>query len=57
RTVLLLLFWAGWLGMLGAAAAIVARAPRCRPLPAQSWWQLGALYRAPPRPFGGDLRG
>ncbi|XP_030330359.1 4F2 cell-surface antigen heavy chain [Strigops habroptila] len=57
RAVLLLLFWLGWLGMLGAAAAIVARAPRCRPLPPRSWWELGALYRAPPAAFAGDLKG
>ncbi|XP_054254503.1 4F2 cell-surface antigen heavy chain [Indicator indicator] len=43
--------------MLGAAAAIVARAPPCRPLPSRHWWQLGALYRAPPKQFGGDLKG
>ncbi|NXS81008.1 4F2 protein, partial [Erpornis zantholeuca] len=57
RRVLLVLFWGGWLGMLGAAAAIVAQAPRCQPLPAKAWWELGALYRAPPKEFGGDLKG
>ncbi|XP_066031219.1 LOW QUALITY PROTEIN: amino acid transporter heavy chain SLC3A2 [Chamaea fasciata] len=57
RKVLLVLFWGGWLGMLGAAAAIVAQAPRCQPLPAKAWWELGPLYRAPPKAFGGDLRG
>ncbi|XP_059728283.1 LOW QUALITY PROTEIN: amino acid transporter heavy chain SLC3A2 [Haemorhous mexicanus] len=57
RLVLLVLFWAGWLGMLGAAAAIVAQAPRCQPLPAKAWWELGALYRAPPKAFGGNLEG
>ncbi|XP_033927678.1 amino acid transporter heavy chain SLC3A2 isoform X2 [Melopsittacus undulatus] len=57
RAILLLLFWLGWLGMLGAAAAIVARAPRCRPLPPRSWWEMGALYRAPPTAFAGDLKG
>ncbi|XP_074387148.1 amino acid transporter heavy chain SLC3A2 [Zonotrichia albicollis] len=43
--------------MLGAAAAIVAQAPRCQPLPAKAWWELGALYRAPPKAFGGNLKG
>lgn len=57
RLALLVLFWGGWLGMLGAAAAIVAQAPRCQPLPAKAWWELGALYRAPPKAFGGDLKG
>ncbi|NXA87856.1 4F2 protein, partial [Melanocharis versteri] len=57
RLVLLVLFWGGWLGMLGAAAAIVANAPRCQPLPAKAWWELGALYRAPPKAFGGNLQG
>ncbi|NWU88229.1 4F2 protein, partial [Onychorhynchus coronatus] len=57
RKVLLVLFWGGWLGMLGAAAAIVAQAPRCQPLPPKTWWELGALYRAPPKAFGGDLKG
>ncbi|OWK50227.1 4F2 cell-surface antigen heavy chain, partial [Lonchura striata] len=45
RLVLLVLFWGGWIGMLGAAAAIVAQAPRCQPLPTKAWWELGALYR------------
>ncbi|NXK86486.1 4F2 protein, partial [Formicarius rufipectus] len=57
RLALLVLFWGGWLGMLGAAAAIVAQAPRCQPLPTKAWWELGALYRAPPKAFGGDLKG
>lgn len=57
RMVLLVLFWGGWIGMLGAAAAIVAQAPRCQPLPERNWWDLGALYRAPPKEFGGDLKG
>ncbi|XP_054426974.1 4F2 cell-surface antigen heavy chain-like [Pteronotus mesoamericanus] len=45
RWALLLLFWAGWLGMLAAAVVIIVRAPRCRELPEQSWWHKGALYR------------
>uniref|UniRef100_A0A8C3V0P4 Solute carrier family 3 member 2 N-terminal domain-containing protein n=1 Tax=Catharus ustulatus TaxID=91951 RepID=A0A8C3V0P4_CATUS len=57
RLVLLVLFWGGWIGMLGAAAAIVAQAPRCQPLPDKNWWDLGALYRAPPKAFGGNLKG
>ncbi|XP_033367615.1 4F2 cell-surface antigen heavy chain [Parus major] len=57
RMVLLVLFWVGWLGMLGAAAAIVAQAPRCQPLPSKAWWELGALYRAPPKAFGENLKG
>ncbi|NXH54537.1 4F2 protein, partial [Rhabdornis inornatus] len=57
RLVLLILFWGGWIGMLGAAAAIVAQAPRCQPLPNKGWWELGALYRAPPEAFGGNLKG
>ncbi|XP_064359782.1 amino acid transporter heavy chain SLC3A2 isoform X2 [Dromaius novaehollandiae] len=57
RGALLLLFWLGWLGMLGAAVAIVVRAPRCRPLPPDAWARRGLLYRAPPGPFAGDLRG
>lgn len=50
RWALLLLFWLGWLGMLAGAVVIIVRAPRCRELPAQSWWHKGALYRI------GDLR-
>lgn len=57
RTALLALFWLGWLGMLAAAAAIVARAPRCQAPLGADWWRLGALYRAPPKAFGGDLKG
>ncbi|XP_046499926.1 4F2 cell-surface antigen heavy chain isoform X2 [Equus quagga] len=45
RWALLLLFWLGWLGMLAGAVVIIVRAPRCRELPAQSWWHKGALYR------------
>ncbi|XP_057581977.1 4F2 cell-surface antigen heavy chain isoform X1 [Hippopotamus amphibius kiboko] len=45
RWALLLLFWLGWLGMLAGAVVIIIRAPRCRELPAQSWWHRGALYR------------
>lgn len=45
RWALLLLFWLGWLGMLAGAVVIIVRAPRCRDLPAQSWWHKGALYR------------
>ncbi|KAM6161068.1 amino acid transporter heavy chain SLC3A2 isoform 2-T2 [Erethizon dorsatum] len=45
RAALLLLFWLGWLGMLAGAVAIIVRAPRCRPLPAQAWWHRGPLYR------------
>ncbi|XP_004683431.2 PREDICTED: 4F2 cell-surface antigen heavy chain [Condylura cristata] len=50
RWALLLLFWLGWLGMLAGAVVIIVQAPRCRELPAQSWWHKGALYRI------GDLR-
>ncbi|XP_068779714.1 amino acid transporter heavy chain SLC3A2 isoform X2 [Struthio camelus] len=57
RAALLLLFWLGWLGMLGAAVAIVVRAPRCRPLPPDSWARRGFLYRAPPGPFAHNLTG
>uniref|UniRef100_A0A8D1LDK5 Amino acid transporter heavy chain SLC3A2 n=1 Tax=Sus scrofa TaxID=9823 RepID=A0A8D1LDK5_PIG len=45
RWALLLLFWLGWLGMLAGAVVIIVQAPRCRELPAQSWWHKGALYR------------
>ncbi|XP_004646790.1 4F2 cell-surface antigen heavy chain isoform X1 [Octodon degus] len=56
RTALLLLFWLGWLGMLAGAVAIIVRAPRCRPLPAQAWWHRGPLYRVGDvRAFAGGL--
>ncbi|XP_058925949.1 amino acid transporter heavy chain SLC3A2 [Kogia breviceps] len=45
RWALLLLFWLGWLGMLAGAVVIIVQAPRCRELPAMSWWHKGALYR------------
>ncbi|KAF3822179.1 4F2 cell-surface antigen heavy chain [Mirounga leonina] len=62
RWALLVLFWLGWLGMLAGAVVIIVRAPRCRELPAQSWWHKGALYRigdlqAFQGPGGGDLAG
>ncbi|XP_023374251.1 4F2 cell-surface antigen heavy chain [Otolemur garnettii] len=45
RWALLLLFWLGWLGMLAGAVVIIVQAPRCRELPVQQWWHMGALYR------------
>lgn len=45
RWVLLLLFWLGWLGMLGGAVLIILQAPRCRDLPPMSWWNDGPLYQ------------
>lgn len=62
RWALLVLFWLGWLGMLAGAVVIIVQAPRCRKLPAQSWWHKGALYRigdlqAFQGPEGGDLAG
>ncbi|XP_025301861.1 amino acid transporter heavy chain SLC3A2 [Canis lupus baileyi] len=62
RWALLVLFWLGWLGMLAGAVVIIVRAPRCRELPAQSWWHKGALYRigdlqAFQGPRGGGLVG
>nr|KAF6275609.1 solute carrier family 3 member 2 [Myotis myotis] len=55
---LLLLFWLGWLGMLAGAVVIIVRAPRCRDLPAQSWWHKGPLYRiGDPQAFQGPGAG
>ncbi|XP_051823027.1 4F2 cell-surface antigen heavy chain [Antechinus flavipes] len=55
RWALLLLFWLGWLGMLAGAVVIIVQAPRCRELPAQRWWQQGALYRiSSPKAFRGQ---
>uniref|UniRef100_A0A8C2ZGD9 Solute carrier family 3 member 2 N-terminal domain-containing protein n=1 Tax=Cyclopterus lumpus TaxID=8103 RepID=A0A8C2ZGD9_CYCLU len=45
RWSLLVVFWLGWLGMLGGAVLIVLQAPRCRDLPSSSWWNAGSLYR------------
>lgn len=45
RWALLILFWLGWLGMLAGAIAIIIQAPRCEPLPALDWWNLGPLYQ------------
>ncbi|CAL8283234.1 unnamed protein product [Lota lota] len=50
RCALLALFWLGWLGMLAGAVLIILQAPRCRPPPAVSWWNQGALYQI------GDVR-
>ena len=50
RWALLVVFWLGWLGMLGGAVLIVLRAPRCRDLPATNWWNHGPLYQV------GDIR-
>ncbi|XP_061898402.1 amino acid transporter heavy chain SLC3A2-like isoform X1 [Entelurus aequoreus] len=45
RWALLVLFWLGWLGMLGGAVLIILQAPRCRDLPATYWWNQGPLYQ------------
>uniref|UniRef100_A0A3B3YUV7 Glycosyl hydrolase family 13 catalytic domain-containing protein n=1 Tax=Poecilia mexicana TaxID=48701 RepID=A0A3B3YUV7_9TELE len=45
RWALLLVFWLGWLGMLVGAVLILLQAPRCRELPATSWWNQGPLYQ------------
>nr|XP_020484356.1 4F2 cell-surface antigen heavy chain-like [Labrus bergylta] len=37
RWALLVVFWLGWLGMLGGAVLIILQAPRCRELPATNW--------------------
>lgn len=50
RWALLVVFWLGWLGMLGGAVLIILQAPRCRDLPPTSWWNLGPLYQI------GDVR-
>lgn len=45
RWALLVVFWLGWLGMLVGAVLIILQAPRCRELPATSWWNNGPLYQ------------
>uniref|UniRef100_A0A3Q1HU89 Solute carrier family 3 member 2b n=1 Tax=Acanthochromis polyacanthus TaxID=80966 RepID=A0A3Q1HU89_9TELE len=50
RWALLVVFWLGWLGMLGGAVLIILQAPRCRDLPTTSWWNDGPLYQI------GDVR-
>nr|XP_020509401.1 4F2 cell-surface antigen heavy chain-like [Labrus bergylta] len=45
RWALLVVFWLGWLGMLGGAVLIILQAPRCRELPATNWWNEGPLYQ------------
>uniref|UniRef100_G3PH96 Solute carrier family 3 member 2b n=1 Tax=Gasterosteus aculeatus TaxID=69293 RepID=G3PH96_GASAC len=45
RWSLLVVFWLGWLGMLGGAVLIVLQAPRCRDLPSSSWWNEGPMYQ------------
>ncbi|XP_059208682.1 4F2 cell-surface antigen heavy chain-like [Centropristis striata] len=45
RWALLVVFWLGWLGMLVGAVLIILQAPRCRDLPATSWWNGGPLYQ------------
>ncbi|XP_068456206.1 amino acid transporter heavy chain SLC3A2-like isoform X2 [Clinocottus analis] len=45
RWALLVWFWLCWFGLLGGAVLIVLQAPRCRELPATSWWSAGPLYR------------
>uniref|UniRef100_UPI0037E855F2 solute carrier family 3 member 2b n=1 Tax=Semicossyphus pulcher TaxID=241346 RepID=UPI0037E855F2 len=45
RWALLVVFWLGWLGMLGGAVLIILQAPRCRDLPDTNWWNDGPLYQ------------
>ncbi|KAF1375260.1 hypothetical protein PFLUV_G00237730 [Perca fluviatilis] len=45
RWALLVVFWLGWLGMLGGAVLIILQAPRCRDLPDTAWWNGGPLYQ------------
>ncbi|KAM6912793.1 amino acid transporter heavy chain SLC3A2-like [Xenentodon cancila] len=45
RWALLVVFWLGWLGMLGGAVLILLQVPRCRELPATRWWNSGPLYQ------------
>ncbi|XP_025049038.1 4F2 cell-surface antigen heavy chain [Alligator sinensis] len=57
RWALLILFWLGWLGMLAGAVLIIVQAPRCRPLPPQTWWHKGGLYRIQPVKAFRDSKG
>lgn len=57
RWALLILFWLGWLGMLAGAVLIIVQAPRCRPLPPQTWWHKGGLYRIQPMEAFRDSKG
>ncbi|KAM9783281.1 amino acid transporter heavy chain SLC3A2-like [Neosynchiropus ocellatus] len=45
RWALLVIFWLGWVGMLVGAVLIILQAPRCKDLPATSWWNEGPLYQ------------
>ncbi|KAL0972928.1 hypothetical protein UPYG_G00196600 [Umbra pygmaea] len=50
RCYLVLFFWLGWLGMLGASVAIIVQSPR--PVaPSLLWWQRALFYRIHPALF------
>jgi len=57
RTILFILFWLLWVGMLVAAILIVVNAPRCKPKPTSEWYQDTVVYKADPEKFAGDYNG
>uniref|UniRef100_A0A673XJT1 Tc1-like transposase DDE domain-containing protein n=1 Tax=Salmo trutta TaxID=8032 RepID=A0A673XJT1_SALTR len=47
RSLLMLVFWLGWLALLGASIAIIVQSPR--PVaPTLLWWQRALFYRVQP---------
>ncbi|CAL9686680.1 unnamed protein product [Knipowitschia caucasica] len=44
RWSLLVLFWLAWLGMLAGAVLLILKAPPCKELPPQNWWNDGPLF-------------
>ncbi|XP_061599170.1 amino acid transporter heavy chain SLC3A2-like [Cololabis saira] len=54
RWALLLVFWLGWLGMLGGAVLILLQVPPCKELPATRWWNSGPLFQIECNQTSGD---
>jgi len=51
RLISILLFWAAWLGLLGAVIGLTVVAPRCDKQPEPMWWQESVVYQIYVRSF------